>query len=530
MNGDMMPGDDMSGPVSFKVIGLTTAYELDSVSLTITATTSATSSGLTLIATAGVPTGATFVPNGPSGTLTWTPTYTQAGSYTVALTATSADQTVSSTYMLPITIKNYVDTLINPDGTYPQNAVPIGDFDGDGNGDIAVCSADATNQNYLIRVLYGDPTGMPPATPYPLQRTKLYTIVVGAGNTIGGGAVSCRGGDFDGDGKADVVFAAPTGNRSGDPSNTGRIFVAFGNTRLADTLTTEELLVPSPTNGMLLADYNWAVADFNGDTKMDVVAMPVSGVMSNGTDDRYFIWEGSARAAGVSPAVVYTPNAGIYCWSGIVVGAGDVNKDGKADILFQDPDVGLASTTSCPGSPSGTYGGVRLLLGSTATTGLTAQDLSHPTARSDALWTQIGAVCDVDHDGYGDLALQDMTGLYVFYGSATGVSSTMSPIDLTGLSPVTADLDSGASRPLCVTNFYGSSTIVDPVGNNKVYLVTGGSRSPSVTVTLTSPAGSDSMFGNYLGAGAADINGDGKQDIVVGTATAGGHVWVFYGK
>lgn len=287
---DLGSGSDM-GPIAFSLTGATTVYELDALSVTISATTSATASTLSLSAT-GLPTGATFAPNGASATLTWTPTYTQAGSYTVSVTAQSADQSVMSTYMLPLTIKNHVDPVFNPDGSQPS-AVALGDFDGDGFGDLAVCEH-GSSTSYSIRILYGDATGMPTAMPYPLQRTKLYTIAVGTNNTAGTGTLYCRGVDFDGDAKADVVLADPFANLSGAPANTGRMFIAFGAARIVDTLATSELPVPAPIGQELAGMFGrFGVLNFNGDAYSDV-ATTVS-------DGRYLVWPGGSRTASITP-------------------------------------------------------------------------------------------------------------------------------------------------------------------------------------------------------------------------------------
>ncbi|MGZ3442642.1 MAG: putative Ig domain-containing protein, partial [Polyangia bacterium] len=141
-----------------------------------------------------------------TGKLTWTPSYTDAGNYTVKITATPTDDaTRAATYDLPITVKNAADPILIA-GTPVLTAVPIGDWDKDGFGDLATCTGDAAGATgkYHFQILYGSATGLPLDAASGAGRVDSFDI---AGATLGGMLYSCKGGDFDGDGHADIIFA-----------------------------------------------------------------------------------------------------------------------------------------------------------------------------------------------------------------------------------------------------------------------------------------------------------------------------------
>jgi hypothetical protein len=505
---------DLYGATFFTVTGSTTAYELDAMSVMVTATTHSGSS--VTLAASNLPMGASF--NAATGTLTWTPAYTQAGVYNVKIDATAVDPAENGTYMLTLTVKNFIDPLILPDGSNPPSVYSIAlvDFDKDGFGDVAICTSDAVNSLYQVRILYGDATGLPLSTPYPAGRTKLYTFTSGA-NPIAN--PTCIGADYDGDGYGDVVVA--DGTATGAATRSGRIFVMFGVPHLTDTAPTIELLPPAPTVNMQMGYYYITVGDFDGDTKSDVATMPVSGAGSNGTDDRHFIWKGGARSNNSSPVVYNPPSGPCSSTAGGVSNFGDVNQDGKEELLVWDFNIGL---TTC-----GADGvGLRVLDGTTSTTP-SPHPYLHSTGRTGATGyygMNNSVLCDVDHDGKADLVILDNVGAYAFWGSASGLMAS-SPLDLTGLSAITTP--AGNSNLRCVKSFFGSSTLLHGA-TGKVEIISGGNRTPTVTRTINTPDATETQFGEWIIRGSTDVNGDGKQDIAVGGISRAGKFYVIYGQ
>ena len=99
-------GGDMTVMNPPVVTGLdpVTVDELAAVSVDLSAT-DPLGTNVTLTA-ANLPGNAMFTPSGAGGTLSWTPSYTDAGTYTVKITATPEDAARTATYDLVITVKN----------------------------------------------------------------------------------------------------------------------------------------------------------------------------------------------------------------------------------------------------------------------------------------------------------------------------------------------------------------------------------------------------------------------------------------
>jgi hypothetical protein len=118
--------------------------------------------------------------------------------------------------------------------------------------------------------------------------------------------------DFDGDGKADILFtrASPT-----TPGHT-----EYGVWLMAGTTPREQRLIGDSGAGWVLIDHN----DFNGDGKVDLLFKQAGGARG----DLYGIWlmEG---AGFLTQAIVDTATAG---WD--YLGSADANGDGKADLEF----------------------------------------------------------------------------------------------------------------------------------------------------------------------------------------------------
>jgi hypothetical protein len=168
--------------------------------------------------------------------------------------------------------------------------------------------------------------------------------------------------DFDADGRKDVLF---------QNVQTGGILVWLMNSIV---LRSQLWLTPGA-----VSDPNWrivAVADFDADSRPDLI-------MQHRTDGRMLAWllNGTVlkRQQFLSPGAVADPS-----WR--IVGAGDVDSDGKPDLFFQHATSGYMVSW--------------LMNGLT----LKRQDWVTPN-RVDPAWT-IVAVTDVDWDTRPDLVLQ----------------------------------------------------------------------------------------------------------------------------
>ena len=283
-------------------------------------------------------------------------------------------------------------------GTKPMS-VAVGDFNADGNPDLAIANGDGT-----VTVLLGNGAGG-------------FTAAPGSPAAAGSGPSSVAVGDFNGDGKPDLAIADYSGNNVtvllGD--GTGRFTAAPSS--------------PFPAGSQ---PNSVAVGDFNGDGKPDLAianynSNNVTVLLGNGT--------GGFTAAPGSPFP-----AGVQPYS---VAVGDLNGDGK-------PDLAIANVAS---------GDVTVLLGS-GTGGFTAASGSPFAVGS---FPESVVVADFNADGKLDLAvagvgLYESTGMNVtvLLGDGTGgFKAVQGGPAATGNSPTalaTADFNEDGLPDLAVIN------------------------------------------------------------------------------
>jgi FG-GAP-like repeat/Abnormal spindle-like microcephaly-assoc'd, ASPM-SPD-2-Hydin/FG-GAP repeat len=230
-------------------------------------------------------------------------------------------------------------------------SVEVGDFNGDGKLDLAVANVgDST-----VSILLGDGTG---------------NFTLASSPASGGGAYSVEVGDFNGDGKLDlavvnvnyatvsillgdgtghftlalspVVGSLPVSVVVGDFNGDGKLDLAVAN----QNSNTVSILLGDGTGHFTLASspatgnnpHSAAVGDFNGDGKLDLA------VVNEGESTVILLGDGTGHFTLVSP-----PAAGVRPSS---VAAGDFNGDGKLDLA-------VASYAEYPNTP----GTVSILLG-----------------------------------------------------------------------------------------------------------------------------------------------------------------------
>lgn len=136
-------------------------------------------------------------------------------------------------------------------------------------------------------------------------------------------------GDVKGDGKADIIVGAPGETVSGNNSQ-GSVYVFSG----ADSSLLYTLTTPNPQS---LADFGDSVAtgDVNGDGKVDIIVGSANEkVGGNIAQGRVYVFSG---VDGSLLRALNTPNPETQAYFGSTVATGDVNGDGKADIIVGSP-------------------------------------------------------------------------------------------------------------------------------------------------------------------------------------------------
>ncbi len=156
-------------------------------------------------------------------------------------------------------------------------------------------------------------------------------------------------GDVNGDGLADVIIGA---SRAGDGTFAGEAYVVFGK---ADNTTVElgslgsgGFLIEAASSGDLTGRSVAGAGDVNGDGLADVIVGAYGGDANGSSSGESFVVFGKAGSAAVSLGAL---GAGGFRIDGMAIGdqagfgvsgAGDVNRDGLADVIVgarrADPD------------------------------------------------------------------------------------------------------------------------------------------------------------------------------------------------
>ena len=229
-----------------------------------------------------------------------------------------------------------------PAGSNPDS-VAVGDFNGDGNPDLAIANFASDN----VTVLLGNGTGG-------------FTAAPGSPFAAGSEPTSVAVGDFNGDGRPDLAVAN---------YGSGTVTVLLGNGRGGFTAA------PGSPFAVGSGPMSVAVGDFNGDGKPDlaIASLGAGGVtvlLGDGTG-RFTAVTGSPFAVGSGP---------------ICVAVGDFNGDGKPDLAV------------------GTYGGALTVLLGDGTGGFTAAPGG--TLALGGILNSV-AVADFNGDGKPDVAIAD---------------------------------------------------------------------------------------------------------------------------
>jgi Bacterial Ig-like domain (group 3)/FG-GAP-like repeat/FG-GAP repeat len=365
-------------------------------------------------------------------------------------------------------------------------SVAVADVNEDGKLDILVtCQTDpgAIDGFGLVGVLLGNGDGT-------FQPAELY-------QTGGYGASSVAVTDVNGDGKPDLLIANPCVGYecNGDAAVLG-VLLGNGDGTFQNAITYNQgygAVVFENFFGFAIGG-SIAVADVNGDGEPDVLA--TSNILSSGGVN---VLLGNANGS-FHAAANYNPTG----FDSVFVAAGDVNGDGKPDLLVLDRCV-LFSV--CPSPLGGFLVGVLLGNGD----GTFQPAVSYLSDVAGAVSAAL-ALADVNGDGKPDLLMVSPSGpvLEVALGNGDGTFQAASDYAL-NFSPnyvAAADVNGDGKIDALVTDTEGVEVLL---GNGN------GTFQPPVEYATVS-AGESVVVG--------DVNGDGKLDMIVanlgnGTANSG---------
>jgi hypothetical protein len=351
--------------------------------------------------------------------------------------------------------------------------------------------------NYFFRVC-GNDVGQQPGCNSDLEFTTTvpgsavaFAPPLAATGTMPEPSSVLATGDFNGDGIPDLVVA--------DTSPT-KFDVLLGN---ADATFRETSTVNVGTQ-----PFSVAVGDFNRDGKQDLV---VGTIIQSGQPESVAVYPG--QGDGTFGAPVLSPLTNPPLITRIVVG--DFNHDSRPDIALLLMNSGRATPHSAAqvmlGNGNGTF--------QPADQTFAAQGGAGGAQAPTALWSSL-VVGDFNHDGRPDLALSEQgctvtatdCGVSVFLGNGNGTFASPQVYDAganaTGL--VEGTFHGGSVLDLVASTTTSGLNVLNGIGDGTFH----------VGVTYAS---------SDVPAHAADINGDGKLDLVASPGT-GTDVWLGNGN
>ena len=340
-----------------------------------------------------------------------------------------------------------------------------GDFNGDGIPDLAVLWSNSIYGGpFSVTILFGkgDGTFTTGPTVQPAGVQSYPTMI---------------GGDFNGDGKADLIVLSYNG------SSISYVTALLGNgDGTFATPQTSQVYNQSSTGGDVILG-TLIASDFNGDGKLDL-AVVGDYVSSGGVTILLGNGDGTFTAAG--------PNLDPSADFGQIA-TGDFNGDGIPDLVVTSYFEFGSSPTIFLGKGDGTF-----------TSMATSFTLDYfPTSI---------VVGDFNGDGVLDLAFSDLNGVEIALGNGDGTFKETSagpiavPSELYSL--VAGDFNHDGKLDIAGVDSY----------NDRIVLLRGAGDG-TFTVTATNPAVSQDWLGPFAIV-AADFNGDGVPDLAMLTKNA----------
>jgi len=393
-----------------------------------------------------------------------------------------------------------------------------GDVNGDGIADVIVGAFPINSFRYDSYVVFGSREAFPAtinSSSSPLNGSNGFTIT-GAGDNVSGA------GDINGDGIDDlIVNSYPAnnyvvfGSREGFPTTLNPLTLDGSNGFNINT-NTPPFLVGSSNKVS-------GAGDVNGDGISDlIIGVSNASYVVFGSRESF---SSSFDVSTLNGSNGFTINAGYP-----VSDAGDINDDGTDDLIVGSRNVVFGNSEGFPASID-----VSTLNGAN---GFTINGGSGVTSAE-----------DVNGDGIDDLILGNGSNQsYVVFGNRKGLPATLDVSTLDGVNGFTlngagysvsgaGDVNGDGVDDVVIGGAF-TSPLTDPNVSSASYIVYGSRAGFQANINLatldgingfpinsffTNPVGwrPDSSLG-YSVSGAGDVNGDGLDDVILGSPNAGG--------
>ena len=385
-------------------------------------------------------------------------------------------------------------------------AAPAGDVNGDGFGDVLVSTATEDTAQVRALLYLGGPDGPSLVPAWTFTTSEEANPARSAG-------------DVNGDGYADVMVPRPFAAIPNHPGG-GKVAIFHGGPNGLPATPSYERFSPTPADNQLFGSAVDYAGDVNGDGYSDIIvgtfAYTQDGIPSRGAA---WIFHGGLFGLQAVPAktLVGTLEPGRFAQA--VATAGDVNGDGFDDVIIGAPQA-------ASGFPHG--GRVTVHFGSASGIGNTFA-LLNGTANDALCGSAVSTAGDVNGDGYADVVFGSPGGVDfigradIAFGGPAGIASR-TPLP----SPVNEAQEQWGRvvAPLGDTDGDGNPEFAiagmnSPFLTGHAFVYSGdGVAGVQQVGELLPPPGAVAFARAIDGSG--DVDGDGRNEILVADAAADG--------
>ncbi len=474
--------------------------------------------------------------------------------------------------------------VINTDNSSNLSVSNAGDVNGDGIDDLIIGANHADSNGNTDAgesyVVFGSTNGFASTIDISSLDGSNGFVINGVDSSDHSGTSVSSAGDINGDGIDDLIIGA-NGAAPDGKAYAGESYVVFGsdngfeaNVELSNLDGSNGFVINGAKSFDLSGSSVSGVGDMNGDGVDDLI-IGAFWADPNGqafAGESYVVF-GSTNSFGASLELSNLDGSNGFVIEGMdtydflgssVSDAGDINGDGFDDIIvggiYADPDGRITAGESYVIFGSGNSFEANFDLNNLdGSNGFIINGIDS----GDKLGYFVNSAGDVNGDGFDDIIVAAMDAdpngntdageSYVIFGSAQGFDRTFELSDLDGSNGfVLNGIDSGDKSgnslsgagdvngdgidDLIVGSKYG-----DPNGNTDAgesYVIFGSTNGFGASLDLSSLDGTNGYVINGINAndqtgtsvsGAGDVNGDGINDLIIGSGYNGGEGYVIFG-